>query len=178
MLCLIVLLVLMATICMTEAAAIQDDDAEVFLQQMFAKRDVSIGSCVWGGVNYVSNCNRECKRRGYRGGHCGSFFNNICWCENWSSWVCCINIRCDDSLLLFFRFRLHMAQTVIHTKNRTLFTSYVVSFAYILDYYSTPFFSVFFTILDLNKVFSSWYTCRFVSLEQNEMNKISFSSSI
>ncbi|CAD6240250.1 GSCOCT00014154001.2-RA-CDS [Cotesia congregata] len=43
--------------------------------------DVSIGSCVWGGVNYTSDCNGECKRRRYRGGHCGSFLNNICWCE-------------------------------------------------------------------------------------------------
>ena len=48
---------------------------------MEAEADVSIGSCVWGGVNYVSNCLNECKRRRYKGGHCGSFANNICWCE-------------------------------------------------------------------------------------------------
>ncbi|XP_044730463.1 defensin-like [Chrysoperla carnea] len=43
--------------------------------------DVLIGSCVWGGNNYVSDCNGECKRRGHRGGHCGSFWNVNCWCE-------------------------------------------------------------------------------------------------
>ena len=46
-----------------------------------AQADESIGSCVWGGTNYVSDCNGECIRRGRRGGHCGSFLNNICWCE-------------------------------------------------------------------------------------------------
>lgn len=72
---------LVAAILMAEARNIEDDDAKEFLQYMIAKRDVSIGSCVWGGVNYVSDCNKECKRRRYKGGHCGSFFNNICWCE-------------------------------------------------------------------------------------------------
>ncbi|XP_048003073.1 defensin ARD1 [Leguminivora glycinivorella] len=43
--------------------------------------DKLIGSCVWGGVDYTSNCNGECKRRGFRGGHCGSFANVNCWCE-------------------------------------------------------------------------------------------------
>lgn len=43
--------------------------------------DKLIGSCVWGAVNYTSNCNAECKRRGYKGGHCGSFANVNCWCE-------------------------------------------------------------------------------------------------
>ncbi|CAH0723225.1 unnamed protein product, partial [Brenthis ino] len=43
--------------------------------------DKLIGSCVWGFVNYTSNCNAECKRRGYKGGHCGSFANVNCWCE-------------------------------------------------------------------------------------------------
>ncbi|XP_044730461.1 defensin ARD1-like [Chrysoperla carnea] len=43
--------------------------------------DVQIGSCVWGAVDYTSNCNAECIRRGYSGGHCGSAFNVNCWCE-------------------------------------------------------------------------------------------------
>nr|P81544.1 RecName: Full=Defensin heliomicin [Heliothis virescens]1I2U_A Chain A, DEFENSIN HELIOMICIN [Heliothis virescens] len=43
--------------------------------------DKLIGSCVWGAVNYTSDCNGECKRRGYKGGHCGSFANVNCWCE-------------------------------------------------------------------------------------------------
>lgn len=79
---LMVLLVLVSTICMTEAARIHGGGgSNDFARHLFAKRDVSVGSCVWGGVNYISNCNGECKRRGYRGGHCGSFMNNICWCE-------------------------------------------------------------------------------------------------
>nr|XP_021181591.2 ommochrome-binding protein [Helicoverpa armigera] len=40
-----------------------------------AVADKLIGSCVWGAVNYTSDCNGECKRRGYKGGHCGSFAN-------------------------------------------------------------------------------------------------------
>lgn len=46
-----------------------------------AEADKLIGSCVWGAVNYTSDCNKECKRRGHRGGHCGSFGNVNCWCE-------------------------------------------------------------------------------------------------
>lgn len=46
-----------------------------------AEADVHIGTCVWGGVDYVSDCMAECKRRGYPGGHCGSFWNVNCWCE-------------------------------------------------------------------------------------------------
>lgn len=72
---------LVAAICMAEGAAIENDDDNASNEHMIAKRDVSIGSCVWGAVNYISNCNGECKRRRYRGGHCGSFMNNICWCE-------------------------------------------------------------------------------------------------
>ncbi|KAG6444225.1 hypothetical protein O3G_MSEX003263 [Manduca sexta] len=43
--------------------------------------DKLIGSCVWGAVDYTSNCNAECVRRGFKGGHCGSFANVNCWCE-------------------------------------------------------------------------------------------------
>nr|XP_018901723.1 PREDICTED: defensin heliomicin-like [Bemisia tabaci] len=49
--------------------------------QNAAQADVLIGSCVWGGVNYTSDCLKECKRRGYKGGHCGSALNVNCWCE-------------------------------------------------------------------------------------------------
>ncbi|CAH0391397.1 unnamed protein product [Bemisia tabaci] len=47
-----------------------------------AQGDTLIGSCVWGGVDYTSDCNGECRRRGHRGGHCGSAFNVNCWCEH------------------------------------------------------------------------------------------------
>ncbi|KAH0555361.1 hypothetical protein KQX54_017955 [Cotesia glomerata] len=43
-----------------------------------AQADKLIGSCVWGATNYTSNCNAECKRRGFKGGHCGSFWNVNC----------------------------------------------------------------------------------------------------
>lgn len=51
------------------------------LAVMEVEADVLVGSCVWGAVNYKSNCNGECKRMGYKGGHCGSAFNVNCWCE-------------------------------------------------------------------------------------------------
>ncbi|KAG5865628.1 hypothetical protein JTB14_001068 [Gonioctena quinquepunctata] len=43
--------------------------------------DTRIGSCVWATMNYTSDCNAECKRLGYDGGHCGSIWNVSCWCE-------------------------------------------------------------------------------------------------
>ncbi|OQV15663.1 hypothetical protein BV898_10250 [Hypsibius exemplaris] len=46
-----------------------------------SKRDSLKGSCVWGAVDYKSDCLGECKRMGYKGGHCGSFANVNCWCE-------------------------------------------------------------------------------------------------
>ncbi|MCY5962467.1 hypothetical protein OV760_29350, partial [Salmonella enterica subsp. enterica serovar 1,4,[5],12:i:-] len=48
---------------------------------MEAEADKLIGSCVWGATNYISNCAKYCKERGYKNGHCGSFANVNCWCE-------------------------------------------------------------------------------------------------
>ncbi|CAK1551394.1 unnamed protein product [Leptosia nina] len=42
---------------------------------------VHIGSCVWGATDYFSDCRKECKNRGYKSGHCGSFWNVNCWCD-------------------------------------------------------------------------------------------------
>lgn len=43
--------------------------------------DVDIGSCVAGTAGYQPHCEAECKRRGYKNGHCGSFLRIKCWCD-------------------------------------------------------------------------------------------------
>lgn len=45
---------------------------------MSVEADVKIGSC---NQFLPRECIDECKARGYKGGHCGSFLNWNCWCE-------------------------------------------------------------------------------------------------
>ncbi|KAH0535596.1 hypothetical protein KQX54_017489 [Cotesia glomerata] len=58
---------------------------DFFGDRLFLKNevqaDVSIGHCSPIKVNYYSDCPGECKSRGYKGGHCGSLFNHVCWCD-------------------------------------------------------------------------------------------------
>ncbi|XP_055330772.1 defensin-like [Paramacrobiotus metropolitanus] len=66
----------------TDGTDWEDESHEaVMAPLMRAKRDVLKGSCVWGATDYKSDCLAECKRMGYKGGHCGSFLNVNCWCE-------------------------------------------------------------------------------------------------
>ncbi|XP_018901492.2 defensin [Bemisia tabaci] len=48
-----------------------------------AEADVYIGSCnaLTTTNNYIPHCEDECRRQGFKGGHCGSFLRVNCWCE-------------------------------------------------------------------------------------------------